>query len=277
MRFRWRRLVGVAMGVVVVAAPASAAAASRTVVPGSAPSWAKASRDRGVVAGDQSATVTVYLPLRGAAAASSLLDQVSDPTSSSYGQYLTPDQFRQRFAASDADVAAVTSFLRGAGFTVSNGPTYNNHVSAKGTIAQANAAFATTVHRYAYRGHLLNAPNGQLSVPASLNGKVLAVTGLDQTLARPAVRHDRPARWPPRTRLSPRPRATPARPVTRRRRRRSSTRRRARPTSARRWRRSTRRSTAARCRSRRAATRPRSPGRLRHGRLDRPGPRRHAA
>ena len=185
MRFRWRRLVGVAMGVVVVAAPASAAAASRTVVPGSAPSWAKAGRDRGVVAGDQSATVTVYLPLRGAAAASSLLDQVSDPTSSSYGQYLTPDQFRQRFAASDADVAAVASFLRGAGFTVSNGPTYNNHVSATGTVAQANVAFATTVHRYAYRGHLLNAPNGQLSVPSSLNGKVLAVTGLDQTLARP--------------------------------------------------------------------------------------------
>jgi subtilase family serine protease len=43
------------------------------------------------------------------------------------------------------------------------------------------------VHRYAYRGRLLNAPSNQLSVPDAVSGKVLAVTGLDQsgTLTKP--------------------------------------------------------------------------------------------
>ena len=169
------------------AAPAGAARPSRTSVPGSVPRWAQPSRDRGDAASSKPVTVTVYLPLRNAAAADALAQQVSDPASASYGQFLTPDAIAQRFGASDADVAAVSSFLRGAGLSVGDVPANNGYVEASGTLAQAEAAFATNVHRYAYRGKVLDAPSSALSVPSSLDGKVLAVTGLDQSgvLTRP--------------------------------------------------------------------------------------------
>jgi subtilase family serine protease len=169
------------------AAPAGAARPSRTSVPGSVPRWAQPSRDRGDAASSKPVTVTVYLPLRNAAAADALAQQVSDPASASYGQFLTPDAIAQRFGASDADMAAVSSFLRGAGLSVGDVPANNAYVEASGTLAQAEAAFATNVHRYAYRGRVLDAPSTALSVPSSLDGKVLAVTGLDQSgvLTRP--------------------------------------------------------------------------------------------
>ena len=184
---RCAALAAAAVALGVAAAPAGAASPSRTSVPGSVPKWAQPGRDRGDAASSKPVTITVYLPLRNAAAADALAQQVSDPASSGYGQFLTPDAFTQRFGASDADVAAVSSFLRGAGLTVSDVPTNNDYVEATGTLAQAEAAFATQVHRYAYRGRVLDAPTSTLSVPSSLDGKVIAVTGLDQSgvLTRP--------------------------------------------------------------------------------------------
>ena len=242
------------MALGVTAAPAGAAHPSRTSLPGSVPRWAQPSRDRGAAAGSKQVTVTVYLPLRDAAAANALAQQVSDPASAGYGQFLTPDAIRRRFGANDADVAAVSSFLRGAGLNVTDVPTNNHHVEATGTLAQAEAAFDTSVHRYAYRGRVLEAPSTALSVPSSLDGKVLAVTGLDQSGVLNTPQNDlagaTSAGYPGA--------CSPAPVAALRRLTRSSTRRRARRTSVRRPRSSTRRSTARRPRSRRAATRHRS-------------------
>jgi subtilase family serine protease len=185
-----RRCAAVAVAALalgITSAPAGAAGSKRTALPGSVPRWAQPGRDRGDAASSNSVTVTVYLPLRDAGAAAALAQRVSDPASADYGQYLSSDAFDQRFGAGDADVAAVKGFLRGAGLTVSDVAGNNRYVEATGTLAKAEAAFGTTVHRYAYRGRVLNAPTSALSVPSSLSGKVLAVTGLDQsgTLTRP--------------------------------------------------------------------------------------------
>ena len=177
------------------AAAAPAGAAGRTTVPGSVPKWAQPSRDRGA-APDKQVAVTVYLPLRDADAANALLARVSDPSNASYGQFLSPDAFRDRFAPSDADVAAVEGFLRGAGLTVTDVAANNLSVEATGALAQAEDAFATSVHRYAYKGRLLDAPSGNLSVPASLDGKVLAVSGLDQSGAFTRPQSDIPGASP---------------------------------------------------------------------------------
>ncbi len=176
-------VAALALGTLVT--PAGAARPSRSAVPGSVPRWAQPSRDRGDAASNRSVSVTVYLPLRNADGAAALAQQVSDPSSAGYGQYLTPAAFTQRFGATDADVAAVAGFLRGAGLTVDDVAPDNRYVEASGTLAQAETAFDTSVHRFAWRGRLLNAPTKTLSVPSSLSGKVLAVTGLNQTLTRP--------------------------------------------------------------------------------------------
>src|SRR6185503_9525163 len=90
------------------------------------------------------------------------------------------------------------SFLRGAGLSVSDVAEDNRWVEATGTLGEAESAFDTRVHRFAWRGRVLQAPTGDLSVPSSLAGKVLAVTGLDQSgLTRPQNTRDLPGATSP--------------------------------------------------------------------------------
>jgi subtilase family serine protease len=169
-------------------APGSAfASTSRRTLPGSVPSWATATALKGTTATSGTVGFRVYLGWRNAAAAESLARQVSTPGSSSYGHFLTPAQFRQKFAPAQADVTTVQQWLRGSGFTVVYTPANNHYVAAEGTVAQANAAFATKLGNYAYQGMTLRSPERALSVPSSLPA-VSGVVGLDDTAQ--LVRYD---------------------------------------------------------------------------------------
>jgi subtilase family serine protease len=169
------------------AVPAQAAPAGRATLDGSAPAWAQPARDRGAADPDQATEIKVYLPLRDPDAAAAMVRDVSDPHSANYGKYLSPDQFRARFAPTSDTAAAVQQFLTAQGLTVGAIPSNYHSISASGTLAQVEKAFGVDVHRYAYRGRLLNAPTGALSIPAALQGKVIAVSGVDQsgTLTQP--------------------------------------------------------------------------------------------
>jgi len=170
------------------AVPAHAARPGRTDIAGSAPAWAQPSRDQGAADPTAPTEVKVYLPLRDGATATQLVQSVSDPKSPDYGKYLSPADFRSRFAPTADDVAQVQQFLAGAGLTVGAVPDNHHSVAASGTLAQVEQAFDVAVHQYAYRGKVLNAPTTTLSVPATLSGKVIAVSGVDQSgaLIRPA-------------------------------------------------------------------------------------------
>ena len=108
---------------------------------------------------------------------------MSDPKSASYGQYLTPQQFRQRFAPSQGNVGAVTSWLQSQGFTIAYVPQNNHYIAAEGTVAQAATAFGTTFGHYTTQGMRLRSPETAPSIPAALGGIVTSVVGLDQTFA----------------------------------------------------------------------------------------------
>src|SRR5262249_28815311 len=90
--------------VIGAAAPPIGAASGRTTLPGSVPAWAN-SADR-VSAANPSDSVgfRVYLGWNSPDAVEALARAVSDPHGSSYGQYLTPAQFRAQFAPSQAQV-----------------------------------------------------------------------------------------------------------------------------------------------------------------------------
>jgi subtilase family serine protease len=177
-----------ALAPAVSAVPAHAAPPARATLDGSAPRWAQPARDQGAADDNSKVDIKVYLPLRDADTALALVRDVSDPKSANYGQYLSPQDFRSRFAPTAGDVAQVEQFLTGAGLTIGEVPDNHHSIEATGTLAQVEKAFGVDVHRYAYRGKVLNAPTGQLSIPAALQGKVLAVTGVDQsgTLTQPA-------------------------------------------------------------------------------------------
>lgn len=158
-----------------------ASASNRTTLPGSVPSWANAKNYTGAADPNTTIGFRVYLGWNNPSAVEALAQAVSDPHSSSYGQYLTSAQFRQQFAPSQAQVGAVQSWLRSQGFNVEYTPQNNHYVSAEGTIAQAITAFGTTFGMYNVQGLNVRSPSADVSIPSSLVGIVSGIIGLDDS------------------------------------------------------------------------------------------------
>jgi subtilase family serine protease len=159
------------------------AQSGKATLHGSAPAWANSKNYAGVV--DPSAEIgfRVYLSWNNSAAAEALAQAVSDPHSSSYRHYLTPGQFRQQFAPSHAQIAAVQSWLESQGFAVNYTPKNNHYVSAQGTVGQAQAAFGTQFAMYKVKGKTVRSPSSDVSIPSSLGSVVASVVGLDESAA----------------------------------------------------------------------------------------------
>jgi subtilase family serine protease len=161
----------------------SAASSGRATIAGQVPSWAKAANFKSATAGTDRLGFRVYLGWSDPSGAAAVAAAVSNPKSASYGKYLTAAQFRQRFSRSQAQVQAVQSWLRGAGFTVDYTPSNRLYVAAEGTVAQAAAAFKTTFGNYRVNGMTLRSPKSAISIPSSLAGTVEAIAGLDESAA----------------------------------------------------------------------------------------------
>jgi subtilase family serine protease len=183
--FRIRSIIGAAAAVVffgVASVGATfAAPPGEATLHGSAPAWANSHNL--VRAADPADAVgfRVYLGWQGSAAAQALARAVSDPRSPSYGDYLTPQQFRKQFAPSQSQVVAVQAWLRSEGFDVIYTPMNNHYVAAEGTVAQAATAFGIRFGVYSVRGQTVQSPSGDISIPAALADTVTGVVGLDDS------------------------------------------------------------------------------------------------
>jgi subtilase family serine protease len=163
-------------------APAAQAATSTSQIKltNSTPDWATPNAQVGSVPDSAQHTFWVYLAMRNSKALDATIAAVTNPASASYGQYLTADQFRARYAPTDADVSAVRAYLKQAGFAVSaDRPANNRWVMASGTTAQVEKAFGTQLRTYQHRGRTLQAPNGDLSVARSISSRIAGIAGLD--------------------------------------------------------------------------------------------------
>jgi subtilase family serine protease len=123
----------------------------------------------------------VYLGWTDPDGAAALAKSVSDPHNSAYGHYLTPNQFRSRFAPPASDTAKVQNWLKSQGLNITYTPQNNHYVNVEGTLAQAQAAFGVQFGIYSVRGQSLRSPVNDLSIPSVLAGTVKAVVGLDQS------------------------------------------------------------------------------------------------
>ncbi len=176
-----RIAAAIATGLVVVSLVAApAAAGDRKTLAGSKPGWAKAANLVGHAKAADAVGFRVYLGWRDAAGAEAAARAVSDPRSASYGKYLSSAEFRQQFAPAQGQVGAVKAWLKDRGFDVRYTPGNNHYVVAEGTVAQAEAAFKTTINRYKVNGKVVRSPAKALSVPATLK-LVDGVIGLDDS------------------------------------------------------------------------------------------------
>jgi subtilase family serine protease len=176
--------VAVAVGaILVVTAGTVATAASpaaRTTLSGSVPSWANASARAGSPSSSTKVNFRVYLQNRDAASAARYAMAVSTPGNPAYRKFLTPAQYRAKFSPTSGDAAAVSSWLRGQGFTIGVVPDNHKYVEATGTLDQAAKSFNTSFGAYRVEGKTLRANASPLSVPSSLR-QVQAVVGLDDS------------------------------------------------------------------------------------------------
>jgi subtilase family serine protease len=183
-------VASVALGLAATFAITTAARADTTrALPGTVPAWATAATKQGDADPADHVGFRVYLGWTDPAGLTQLATSVSTPGSATYRQFLTPQQFRARFAPSQADLSAVQKWLRDSGFTVDYTPLNGHYVAAEGSVAQAEAAFGAKIGLYQHGDLALHAPSSPLSVPASL-GAVTAVVGIDDSAA--LVTHSAP-------------------------------------------------------------------------------------
>jgi subtilase family serine protease len=179
-----RRLIALLLPALVAATALSAQAApARVRLGGAVPAWATTVARVGDARDGDVAQIQVVLPWRDPAAARRLAYDVSDPASQSYGQHLTPAQWRARFAPTTATVSAITTWLRAQELEVGTIPQNRVVIPARGTVGQLERAFGISLGEYAVAGQVLRAPDLAPTLPAAIARLVSGVRGLDQGAA----------------------------------------------------------------------------------------------
>ena len=197
-----RRLLSITACVAAVAglsltAVSASAAEPTTAIPHSKPAWVAKAAKSGTPATTATTSLRVYLaPKGGIDALKADALAVSTPGSATYRHFITPAQYRARYAPSTATVQSVETYLRSAGLTVTGVEASNRWISLTGDVATAQKAFHTTIGRFKHNGRTVQAPAAALSLPSSIASLVSTVTGLDTTprLVEADRRHAGPAR-----------------------------------------------------------------------------------
>jgi subtilase family serine protease len=143
--------------------------------------WVRKAERIGPAADTQRVLITAYLSWQHPAQLAQLLQELSDPTSARYGQYLTPEEFHAAFSPTAADVALVQRTLTVLGFTIEYTPDSGLFVRASGTVAQVREAFKISQDLYAYRGRTLRAHAEEPTLPPALRSVVTHIAGLDDS------------------------------------------------------------------------------------------------
>jgi len=145
--------------------------------------------------------VLIGLPLRNGETLTNLLNDLYNPASPSYHQYLTPAQFTERFGPRTEDYQAVVAFANSSGLTVREQFANRTLLRVSGKVADIERVFHVhlRVYQHPTEGRTFYAPDSEPSVELSV--PLLALTGLENFII-PHPRNLRPAR------------RNPARPMT---------------------------------------------------------------
>jgi subtilase family serine protease len=90
----------------------------------------------------------IVLPLRDRSGLQNFLQQLQDPTSPSYHQFLKPQEFTTRFGPSEEDWEALVAFAKASGFEIINGTREERDLRLTGTVANIEKAFHVSLGLY---------------------------------------------------------------------------------------------------------------------------------
>jgi pseudomonalisin len=162
----------------------------RVTLRGNVHPLALAQYDAGIVAPDFPMEHMLLTLLPDAAqqdALNQLVDAQLNPESPYYHQWLTPEQYGERFGISEADMAKIAGWLQGHGLQVEEVTAGRRSIVFSGTAAQVQEAFHAEIHTYKTGDELHHANARDPEIPAALVPVVGGVVSLHDF--RSAVMH----------------------------------------------------------------------------------------
>src|SRR3984885_1258999 len=132
------------------------------------------------------------LDLKHSASQQSALDQLlanqQNPASADYHKWLTPEQYADRFGASENDVNRIAAWLRSQGLTVQRVARGRTWIQFSGAAQQVESTFHVQIHQYLENGKLHYANSSNPSIPAALSDIVQGLRGLNNYRLKPRSR-----------------------------------------------------------------------------------------
>lgn len=113
------------------------------------------------------------------------LEAQRDPSSPDYRNWLTPEQYGERFGLSESDLGGIVSWLQSQGFTIGQVARGRGWIAFDGTAGQVAQAFHTELHHFEIAGETHFANAAEAWIPASLDGIVSEIRGLDDFRPKP--------------------------------------------------------------------------------------------
>ncbi len=132
----------------------------------------------GRLSGSTRLKLAIGLPLRNQEALTNLLRQIYDPGSPLYHQYLTPEQFAEKFGPTKEDYQAVIDFAKANGLQVTESHPNRMVLDVDGAAADVEKAFQVTMLEYQHprETRTFHAPNTEPSVDSAV--PILDISGL---------------------------------------------------------------------------------------------------
>jgi len=158
------------------------AGAERVALPGHVPAPLAQARPLGRLPGTTNLQLAIGLPLRNREALTNLLRELYDPASPLHGQFLTPEQFTERFGPAEADYQKVVKYAQAHHLDVTARPAGRTLVEVAGSVADIEQTFSVTLRTYAHPAEARTcfAPDTEPRVEAGV--PILHVSGLDNYL-----------------------------------------------------------------------------------------------
>ncbi|MFZ1159777.1 MAG: S53 family serine peptidase [Candidatus Sulfotelmatobacter sp.] len=138
----------------------------------------------------QSLRLVLVLPLRNQDALDSFLKELYDPSSPSYRQFLTVEEFTTKFGPTQEDYNAVINFAAAHGFTVVGTSRNRVNLDVTGSVASIEEAFHLTmgIYQHPTENRTFYAPDREPTPDLAV--RLWHISGLDNySIPRPAVMH----------------------------------------------------------------------------------------
>ncbi|MGD0259138.1 MAG: protease pro-enzyme activation domain-containing protein [Verrucomicrobiota bacterium] len=154
-------------------------AAERQTLRGHVPAAVAGLAPAGRLPASQSLNLAIGLPLRNPEALTNLLQQIYDPASPLFRQYLTPQDFTKRFGPSEEDYQALMGWAKANGLSATAKHPNRVLLDVSGSVADIEKALHMTMRLYPHpkEARTFYAPDAEPSLDSSV--PVLGIRGLD--------------------------------------------------------------------------------------------------